>query len=276
MTTKIKFPFKNYLLPAVISIVITVIIIKFTVPQINQIMEARQALKIEKARLDLLIEKSTRLERLDEATLKNDAQTTQNAVPSEKDVSGLIFTIDRLTKEASLSVKSFKMTPGLVSTPSAKPEATPSGGKNKSVAVSQGDTSGFGQENTSDQTKKGKSTGQRLRTPPPLNQLSFELLIEGATSNIRAFLEKIKKTNPLLSLSVLDFTQSDNDQGKATTKMLFYYQVLPTTLGKTDDALPVLTNNDQETITEVSRWPIYSQLPPLATGAAVGKTNPFE
>lgn len=278
MTTKIKFPFKTYLLPAVVSLVIGVILIKFTVPQVNQIMEARQALKVEKSRLDLLVEKSTKLERLDETTLKNDVQTTQNAIPSEKDVSGLVFTVDRLTKEASLAVKSFKTTPGLISTPSASPaSATPSGEKKKSVAPSKEETSEFGQDKTAGQTDRGKSTAQRLRTPPPLNQLSFELSIEGAAKNVRTFLEKIKKTNPLLSLTLLDYDHSlDGDQGKATIKMLVYYQPLPTTLGKTDDPLPVLTNNDQEILAEASQWPIYSQLPPLATGAAVGKTNPFE
>lgn len=278
MTTKIKFPFKTYLLPAVVSLVIGVILIKFTVPQVNQIMEARQALKVEKSRLDLLVEKSTKLERLDETTLKNDVQTTQNAIPSEKDVSGLVFTVDRLTKEASLAVKSFKTTPGLISTPSASPaSATPSGEKKKSVAPSKEETSEFGQDKTAGQTDRGKSTAQRLRTSPPLNQLSFELSIEGAAKNVRTFLEKIKKTNPLLSLTLLDYDHSlDGDQGKATIKMLVYYQPLPTTLGKTDDPLPVLTNNDQEILAEASQWPIYSQLPPLATGAAVGKTNPFE
>lgn len=248
---------KNYLFPAITGLVIVFVLLKFTFPQFQQIVEAQQKLKGEKDRLEQLIKKARQLEKLDEETLKNNLQTTQHTLPSEKDVAGLLFTVARLQSEATVSAEKLELTPGLISTPSATPSAgylaTPSGAKEE------------------------KKPMETKREVPQLSSLDFSVSLVGEFGGIRYFLEKIKGINPLLVTPDIKISQREGEENvRAELKILSSYQLLPMTLGKIEDPLPVLTDKDENTLSEISRLPIYSQIPSGLIQAIVGKVNPFE
>lgn len=249
---------KEYLFPVLVGLVIVFILSRFTFPQVEQILEARRELKREKGQLEQLIKKATDLERLDEETLKNNFEITQKALPSEKDISGLLFTINRLRNEATISSGKFQIRPGVISTPSATPSlatsspATPSAGK----------------------TKTGPQAVQKERSQT-LASLNFKLSLSGGFVALRNFLEKIKGISPLLVVSSLDFSQKE-EEIKADLGVVFHYQFLPSFLGKIDDALPVLTEKDKEILAQISNFPDYSQIPSIVNLIPLGKLNPFE
>lgn len=248
-----KFFSKNYLFPAIIVLVIIFILYQFTLPQVGQILEIRRELKEERQRLEQLVKKAQELEKLDEVTLKTNFQVSQEALPSEKDVPGLLFTLARLEGEATVSVEKFQLAPGLISTPAATPtQATPSGEKGKA-----------------------KPEAPKKETKPSLSSLVFDLTLAGEFSAIRSFLDKITEIKPILQIPSLKISQNKGEGLKADFKINFSYQPLPLTLGKIDDPLPILTAKDKEILTEISQLPSYNQVPGVAT-AAGGKANPFE
>jgi len=251
-----KFFSKAYLFPILLLAGIIFILFQFTLPQIKQIIEARGELKREKERLVQLIEKSTQLEKLDEVTLKKNFQVAQEALPSEKDVSGLLFTLARLESESTLSASGFKINPGLISTPAAVPKvATPSG-------VAKG--------------KAQEPTEVKTKTTAPLSTLDFGLSLSGDFSALRSFLERIKEIRPLLLITSFNLSQEREASSGADLKVQFYYQVQPSFLGKISDPLSVLAIQEEEVLAEISRRPLYSQPPSSSTLVPIGKLNPFE
>lgn len=244
-----KLKLRNYYFPGIIALVIAIVLYKFTVPQITQIMEVRKNLKNERARLERLVQKSTVLDRLDEQSLRAQFMMAQEALPADKNVAGFLFTISRLVNEASLSVSQFQTAPGLISTPSASPSPRA--------------------------TASGQPTGQAVETQgsPAVSPLEFRLVLSGEPSAIRDFLERVKKAIPLIVITTVDFHQSEKESPNVDLRVIFSYQSSPTLLGKIDDSLPILTSKDYEVIASVSNYHRYSQTAPATSG---GKLNPFK
>src|SRR3990172_11684098 len=94
-----KYLSRFYILPTLILLAIVFTLLKFTFPKVSEIMEMRRQLKTENERLGRLTEKAVKLEKKDKGEAKNDFQTAQNALPSEKDISGVLYAIERLGAE---------------------------------------------------------------------------------------------------------------------------------------------------------------------------------
>lgn len=253
-----KYLSRLYLLPALILLAIVFILLKFTFPKVSEIMEMRRQLKTERQRFGRLTEKAVKLEKNDKGKAKNDFQTTQNALPSEKDIPGVLYAMERLGVETGIVIDELKVSPGLVSTPSAIPQATPSGEPSKPSG-----------ESTKNPIKPKESPTQALAS------LTFDLSLHGEILAIRDFLEKIKEINPILQVGEFKLS-SDEKSLSADFKIIFSLQALPTSLGKVDDPLPAFTDKDEVVLEKISQLPVYSQMPSEATAAALGKPNPFE
>lgn len=254
-----KYLSRLYLLPTLILLAIVFTLLKFTFPQLGEIMEMRRQLKTEKERLGRLTEKAVKLEKKDRGEVKNDFLLTQNAIPSEKDIPGVLYAIERLGVEMGAAIDELKVSPGLVSTPSATSQvATPSGEPSKPSG-----------ESTKAAIKPKESPTQALAF------LTFDLSLHGELTAIRDFLGKIKEINPILQIK--EFKLSIDDKGlSADFKIIFSHQPLPISLGKLDDSLPVFTDKDEVVLEKIGKLPVYSQMPSEATTAALGKPNPFE
>lgn len=249
---------KEYLFPVLVGVVIVFILSRFTFPQIEQILEARRELKREKGQLEQLTRKVIDLERLDEEALKSDFEIAQRALPSEKDVSGLLFAINRLRNEATVSSGKFRLQPGSISTPSSTP----------SLATSPSAT-------PSDEKKKTSPQAVQKERFQKLSSIDFKLSLSGDFAALRNFLEKIKGINPLLVIPKLELSPKEGEI-KADLNVVFNYQFLPSSLGRIDDALSVLTEKDKEVLAKISNFPDYSQIPSVVNLIPLGKLNPFE
>lgn len=101
--------------------ILTVLMLFFVITKsrIESIENSRQTLNLGKENLTILTEKVAILNSLDETDLADSVNRLNFALPSEKTIDSLMFTLERLSKEASVSVESLNLSPGKVSTGSA-------------------------------------------------------------------------------------------------------------------------------------------------------------
>ena len=230
---------------------------QFTLPQIKQSLTIRQDIKEEKESLEKLVAKSTSLEKINDQDLKDKFQSVQDALPSEKNIPGLLYAISRLGNETGVSIGDIELAPGLISTPSALKggpiTATPSGAK----------------------VEKGPSlsTG-KTEAPIQASSLNFSIGVSGEYPAIRKFLSKIREISPLLSISKISL----NPEGGVTRPVFniaFNYQLISSGYTKADEPVSELNNKDQDTLDEISLFPDFSKMPAMAT-FSTGRLNPFE
>lgn len=249
---------KALIFPLLIGVAIVFVILQFTVPQIKQIMQARQELKAERGRLDQLVKKATALEELNEESLTNNFKTSQDALPSEKDVAGILYTLARLENETRVSIGGVEFKPGLISTPSAtplSPAATPSAAK-------------------SEKPKSAVKPAAKPAAPAGPATIALSLDVSGDFSSVRNFLTKVREVSPLLTISSVDFSVEGSGVS-ASFDLSFNYQLLPATYIKVDDPLPDWDDKDEDTLAEIANFPVYNEISSMVTVGA-GKTNPFE
>lgn len=110
------------------------------------------------------------------------------------------------------------------------------------------------------------------------NFLTFKLRVEGNLTEIKAFLAKISKTSPLLAIKSLTLNSSGGNFS-ADLEMVFYWQPLPSFLGKVSDPLATLTGVEEKTLKEISQYTFYSPFSEegvATTSPSLGKANLFE
>ncbi|MDP3998167.1 MAG: hypothetical protein Q8P89_00930 [bacterium] len=268
------FPYKLYLLPVLIGAAVIFIFVKFTIPQFQQILTVREELKVKQARLDQLVAKSRSLEAQSKETLMDKLQTTQKALPSEKDVAGLLYTWARLQNEAGVASEGIEFSPGIVSTPSSSPKASgplppPGSEASRDEASSPATPSSSAKPSGSDDEQ---ATPKAAKKGPA--SFNFNIGVKGDFSAIRSLLDKIKEINPLIVISDLNFSFRDGAV-RADLKVRYYYQLLAPFSGKVDDPLPALSPKDEEILSEIARFPAYNELPQEAKGETSGKLDPF-
>lgn len=248
---------KMILLPAAAIVAVIFIILQFTIPQIKQSLTIRQDIKVEKESLEKLVAKSTTLEKINEQDLKEKFQSVQDALPSEKNIPGLLYAISRLGDETGVSLGDIELAPGLISTPSAikggPKTATPSGVK----------------------VEKGPPLPTVItEAPVQVGSLNFNVGVTGEYPAIRKFLGKIREISPLLSISKISL----NPEGGVTRPVFniaFNYQLISSDYTKVDDPVSELNNKDRDTLEEISLYPDLSKMPAIAT-FSTGRLNPFE
>lgn len=243
---------KTFLLSAFVGIAIIFIIFQFSIPQVKQILAVRQSLKQEKGRLEQLVQKSTALENLDEQELKDNFQVTQDSLPSEKDIAGLLYTLARLENETSVTIEGIELQPGLISTPSA----------NLSITA------------TPSAETKGKAPPPKTKPSGGSETIDFEINVSGSFLTVRNLLSKITEINPLLTISSVSFS-GEGGNVKAEISLSYNYQLLQSLYVNVEDPLPLPTNKDKEALSEVAKLPLYSKMPAVVTSPG-GKVNPFE
>lgn len=105
------------------------------------------------------------------------------------------------------------------------------------------------------------------------DRLSFKLELLGAPEGFQRFLTRLAEFVPLTDSKKVEFGA---EGGINEFSLEFYFAPPPTTLGKTEDSLPTLTEKEEETYRSISNLPY---LVPEETEAPIyssfGRTNPF-
>lgn len=217
------------------------------VPLIQKTIDLNTESRTLSAEVDLLNNKVSVLQSIDENAMRRDLQTLLSAVPSDKSLSTLLATVDGLTSQTGISVDGFSLSkPGSLATESAK-------------------------RLSADEQAVGS------------NILPFTVSIAGSFDQIRTFFASSVSVRRLFRIRTFDVsflkagTESAN-MVSARVAMDAFYSPLPSVIGPVSEPLTALTSTDIDLIAKVAAMQPLAQtsslaLPPPTAGA--GKADPF-
>lgn len=217
------------------------------VPLIQKTINVHTESRTLSAEVDLLNNKVSVLQSIDENAMRSNLQTLLSAVPSDKSLGTLLGTLDGLTSQAGVSVDSFSLSKlGSLATESAK-------------------------RLSADEQAVGS------------NILPFTISIAGSFDQIRALFAASVSVRRLFRIRTFDVsflkagTESAN-MVSAHVGMDAFYSPLPSAIGPVSEPLTALTSTDVDLIAKVAAMRPLAQtssvaLPAPAAGA--GKADPF-
>lgn len=242
-----------YIFVGVGVIVAYLMLQQLIIPTATQTFENYQLLTTKKEQLAELTKKRTILQSISEETLTFLADA-EAALPSEKDAAGVLISMDNLTRLTSFGVASINLSPGVVSTESAKPTASAVEGQTE-VAVNPN-------------IRKGAEF------------LPVTIVTSGTTDQFLDFIQRLENSRRVMDIETIALSITpDGSLLDAQISLVAYYLPAITTIGKVDSALPNVTEDEQATLENLSSMPVLSVS--LVDGGeasfipAVGKTNLF-
>ena len=111
---------KEIFIPLMVLIVIVFLTSKFLYPKIIQITKLYQQLKKNEAQVENLEKKANLLENQKNDNLLTSFEKLKQILPEEKDVAGLLVSLESLKKDSNISFERFDLKPGLLATESAE------------------------------------------------------------------------------------------------------------------------------------------------------------
>lgn len=217
-------------------------------PSIENILVGRENLEKNKKELAVLAEKVAFLKGIEDGELASDLNKAELALPSEKSIPGLLGGLERMAKEASASIESFAISPGIVSTSSAETAGT---NANANLQI--------------------KLTDFQLPSP----YVGFTITLKSNYGQLKSFLTRTRQAARVMAVTDLNFTSKSKnleDRVQVTMSLAAYYQNLPMTITKIGEPISPISNSDRKILEKVRSLEVYSLTPPLVP---TGKTNPF-
>lgn len=234
------FPLKEIYFPIFIVLTVVLLSVFFLVPKIRQIAESKSKITEQKAEINKLTDKLRDLQTLSEADLYNAQSVLLEALPGGKNFYVMLAQTKEIFGKSGASLKSFDLSPGLISTESAQ---------------------------------KNEDNSNLLSM-----RLSFNSSYAGFSDILEAFsrvlplmeVEKIDFTSlsstPSAAFPVLEGTMA----------LKTFFAPLPKTLGLIDQPLPKIDNEGNDLIKELSTYNRYQPEPQVSgETVVVGKDNPF-
>jgi Tfp pilus assembly protein PilO len=217
------------------------------VPLIQKTIDLNTENRSLSAEVDLLNNKVSVLQSIDENAMRSDLQTLLSAVPSDKSLSTLLDTLDGLTGKTGVSSGNFSLSKlGSLATESA-------------------------QRLSADERAVGS------------NILPFTISLTGTLDQMRGFLATSVSVRRLFRIRTFDvsFVKTGTESGtmvSANMAMDTFYSPLPSAIGSVSEPLTALTSTDTNLIAKVAAMQPLVQtssvtLPPPTGGA--GKSDPF-
>lgn len=102
---------KTFALP-IITVIVFLFVLFLVQPRISSILELSESVKVLEQQTKVLEEKIGSLGQIDGQDLRSKIQQAEKALPSEKDVPSLLFSVDKLATDTGVSVTSLQLTPG--------------------------------------------------------------------------------------------------------------------------------------------------------------------
>lgn len=242
MPTQTKSPLANLTLSSIILYLrrrtfLTVAIVSWSVmallavavvlPQIRLISAHTENLGVEEKKLAELQARSRFLLTLDTTVLASQQTMLQQVLPSQKPVTPLISSVERLAENAGVALLGYELSPGTVATQGAE-----------------------------------VSTGKAIikSIVPEVGSLPLKLDVQGAFGQMNTFFKSLDLLVPLVNVKGIDFTVLSQTKGAAPESVQYKASVeldslyaLPESLKLTPNpVLVAFTNNEQLLIASLS------------------------
>lgn len=219
----------TYLAVAVVSWIIMILLsVLFVAPHVRLISSQMANITTEQVKLDTLSTKLTFLQSLDAPSIANQKALLQNVLPSQKPVTPLISSLEKLAADAGVTFKNFELSPGSVAT----------GGATITAA----------------QSAKGFVSG--------VGSLPLKLEVQGGFAQMNTFFKSLDTVIPLVNVKTISFTQvsqngvliSDSTLYKAAVELESLYSLQDVSAIKADAAevLVPLSTNDISLLNQLS------------------------
>lgn len=226
---------KNYFILIISILIVCVLFLTFTKPQIEEIQAGQSLLADTKGKLINLTQKAGLLSSLDENNLTEEFRKLNFILPSEKNVDGVMFSLERTGEEASVSVVNVDFSPGLISTDTA--------------------------------AKKNVATVQKSE--------SFDLnfIVETKLEGFRNFLRELKNSSLAIKIEKVSIEKASVGQISAKINAKVFYKPINLSLGDIFKPLTALNNQEKKILQALENSPlpeVEPMIPPL-----VPRPNPF-
>jgi len=232
-----------YLLPTVVVLVLILVTMYVAIPKLQEIFELNANIETQQEQLIQLKKKRVLLQSISRNEVIERIKTTSSAIPSEKDAGTVIATIEGVSTLHQIGLDSLSLSPGSVSSDSAK---------------------------TPLPTVHGS-----LGTPAfPVN-----IHVRGDKVQFGQFLKSIQEARRLFDISEATVTYFPDAQNFVSADLVLYAYYVPpiTTISAIETPIIEITQEEQTLLAKVAQFPeigiqfTVGQTPP----EAVGKTNLF-
>lgn len=236
-----KYFFKNRLYILSFLVFLTLIFLGkiVLIPKINEVKAAREELKKQKDYLIALNKKLEDLEKIDGKRLRTDFDMINLGLPSDKNVSLLFLTLEKLAYESSVSLSDINLTVGSISTSSAE--------------------------------KKTSGTEE-------LGSIPFQISVVGELENLENFLVLLSTTLPVLGINSFSLGfNPEQKEVSLGLNLSFYYQPQPKTIGKISGPLMKISVQENNLLKQIESFKSYVAITMVETpSVTVGRENPFK
>lgn len=232
-----------FISPFIVLIFCLGMALMFIKPKAEEIFQLRDNITAETERIVRLTEKENFLRSLNETALSDDLKILETALPSDKDVPSFMSTVNLLATEASISVTTISLSPGKISTDTAK--------------VNRGEKLIASDENA---------------TKLPIN-----LTIEGSYDSVKNFITRMARAMPLQTVQSINFTRTADKEGifgllSSKFFLSIHYKLMPKTIGKISDPLEEITKEEENLLSELVN---YTKPSYVKNFIPVGREDPF-
>lgn len=232
----------TYLTVAIVSwVAMAILTVAVVLPQINLITAHNENLGVEEKKLQDLQTRSRFLQALNPDTLRQQHELFQAVLPSQKPVSPLISSIERLALNAGATLQSYELSPGTIATEGARqvPE-----------------------------TRQVKSLVEGVGALP------LKLEVQGGFISMNTFFKSLDTVIPLVNVKTIDFTVLSQTrdaapeaiQYKAAVELDSLYALPQSTRADPNAVLTAFNASQQNLIASLSAM-VASQ--PQLSGAAL-------
>jgi hypothetical protein len=230
---------KYYIWPALTLALILGLSVLVVKPQIENIFKLRSQVVKQRERLKQLTEKASLLESTSKDELTKKVKKTEEVFPSEKPAIQVINTISYLSQQAEVVFSGVELSPGMLSTPSAK-------------------------------AKKEKIS--------KLPSIQAGFTVDGSKENVFKFFDSLEKATPIMRIEGLSLSLTEApdliDIMSGAIEVSVFYKQPPQSIGKVDSPLTLLTAEETAALTTIEGFVSLPQFAPNTQD--LGKENLFE
>ena len=218
----------TYLTVAIVSWVVMIALsVLFVFPQGQRIVTETTQITLQQKKLSDATTKVAFLQALNGQDLERERTLLQTVLPSQKPVTPLISSMEKLAQDAGVTLKNFELNPGSVATTSATQTTTI--------------TKGF---------------------VPGVSSLPLKLEVQGGFAQMNTFFKSLDNLVPLVNVKTINFTQLSQNitsagadaQYKASVELESLYELQDATVAKIDPnaVLTALSAQDNSLIASLS------------------------
>lgn len=243
--------YKVYLLPGVLVTVIFIISIYFVFPTTKGIFEKQKELETKQEQLNKLKKKRVLLQSLDRNVVLSNLKDIRIALPEEKDAASIFISLENLTQDRQLGIDAMSLSPGVVSTDSAK--------KDKTTAT----------------------PAIQVKTRKGVDSLPVNTQVRGSTQQIIDLVNGIHTSRRIFDIenvSLKYFPDSEDFLG-AELVLHTYFLAPITQIGSVESPIVEITANEKALLAQIASFPDVSSLRTTENeqlvSQQVGKTDLF-